>query len=175
MLLQSELLQVLEDALLADELEVHNVIAIRSALVGLCELELLLNTLACSVALAASECADRQLWLDFCGPGYCAVNCHNSAEIAGLEVSDFVQLRQIVNSNLEEAVALDLLAETDQELLESLTQVWLESPVLLEQVVDKVGLTELKRCQVSKIDLHSCLLVLLDLIGLLHVKLYWLS
>lgn len=56
-----------------------------------------------------------------------------------------------------------------------MTQIWLEAPILLEQIVNKVGLTELKRGQVSEIDLHGCLLVLLDLISLLDIKLDGLS
>lgn len=113
MLLKSELLPILEDTLLALELEFHFVVAFCSAYTRLCELELLLNSLTGGVALAASERADRQLWLDFSGSRHSAVNCHDSTEIAGLEVSNFVQLREIVNTNLKEAVSFDLLAETD--------------------------------------------------------------
>lgn len=81
---------------------------------------------------------------------------------------------EVVNSNLEESVAFDLMAQTNQESFKGLPKVRLKSVVLLQDIVNHVRLVKLKLCQVGEINLHGGLLTLLNLLGLIYVEPNWL-
>lgn len=67
------------------------------------------------------------------------------------------------------------MAQRNQKLFKRLAQVWLETNILLQNLVNHVRLVELELSQVCEVNLHRGLLVLLDLFRLVYVEPHGLS
>lgn len=175
MFLQPDLLPVLEHTFFAYKVEVNLVHASAAfTFIWGCEFELLLNAFSVSVALLALEHANGKFRLHFSCPGHCAFNAHDSAQVSGFQVAHFVDVGKVVNSDLEESVAFDLMAQPNQESFQGLTQVRLKSVVLLQDVVNHIRLVKLKLCQMGEVNLHCGFLALLNLLGLIDIEPNWL-
>jgi hypothetical protein len=62
------------------------------------------------------------------------------------------------------------VSKLNQKSFEGLAQVWLKAHVLLQDLVHKKWLVELKRGKVRKVHLHGGLFSRLDLLSLVYVK-----
>jgi hypothetical protein len=62
------------------------------------------------------------------------------------------------------------MAKRYQKSFESLAQIRLKTNILLKDQVDQVGLVKVELSEVSEVNLHGGLLMLLNLLSLVHVK-----
>ena len=62
------------------------------------------------------------------------------------------------------------MAKRYQKSFESLAQIRLKTNILLKDQVNQVGLVKVELSEVSEVNLHGGLLVLLNLLSLVHIK-----
>lgn len=175
MLLHSQFLPIDENAVGVDELPLG---LIRASLVGasdwLSVLELLLHAREDCAALETLEGANVELWLDFSGPSDCAMDRHESAKDVRLQISDLLNLRQVVETDAEEFVLCILLSLFVHELSEPLSQIGFMFVVLDHNSFIEVVVSELEFLQVAVIYEHRAFLVCSHLLCLVPVIENWL-
>lgn len=175
MLLHSQLLPIDEDAIGVDKLPLG---LVRTSLISasdwLCVLELLLHAWEDSAAFETLEGSNVELRLNFSGPSDCAMDRHESTEDVRFQISDLLNLRQVVEPNAEELVLCVLLSLFVHELGEPLPQIGFMSVVLDHNGFIEVVVSELELLQVAVIHEHSALFICFHLLCLIPVIVNWL-
>jgi hypothetical protein len=138
------------------------------------ELELLLYIGNDASAFLALKGSKKELRFNFSGASDCSMNRHKAAEALNLQVTNFLDSRHVVVSNLEVSLLSILMTKIIHKLSDSLAQVHFEPIVLFDEPGDKreaALIFEPVVQQVREIDEHRDFFVLLEFLCLKHIVL----
>lgn len=174
-LLEFDLLPVDHDAVLVDQFPPRLVIALQvRASDWLGVLELLLHVAHFRITFQAAEGASDQFWLGVSRSRDSTVDGSEATKSDRSEISDLSELGQVVNTHLEvrflETLLLDVRAHDPGK---SSVHIRLNSVVVLDDVLNELGVLVLEITEVAEVDVHGLLLVLSHLLGILCIVFKW--